>query len=306
MDFNNIVGTEFKLITNNDFYTKTQMDTFLPSRDYNTIYNSENNITLKISGIVRLKEDVPFGIVGNGVAYSDKLLQRVIASAKDSEIVKAQRLANYNVITMEKFDESAKYNFLCYLGGESIPYMIYLYPTNFQSKEAVLEYLTAYNQGKTKEDTIISSDLASTMTELTGGIMNAITLVLIAFAGISLLVSLIMIGIITYISVLERTKEIGVLRALGARKKDITRVFNAETFIIGISSGVLSILITYILIFPINSAIENATELPNVAQLNPLHAIGLIILSVSLTLLGGLLPARMAAKKDPVEALRTE
>jgi len=136
--------------------------------------------------------------------------------------------------------------------------------------------------------------------------MNAITLVLIAFAGISLVVSLIMIGIITYISVLERTKEIGVLRALGARKKDITRVFNAETFIIGATSGILGITIAYLLTIPVNSVIENMTELQNVAQLNPLHALTLLTISVILTLLGGLLPARMAAKKDPVEALRTE
>jgi ABC-type transport system, involved in lipoprotein release, permease component len=253
-----------------------------------------------------LKKDVPFGIVGNGVAYSDKLVQRVIDLSRDSEIVKAQREADHNVITMEKLDESAKTTLLSYLGGDSIPFMVYLYPSDFESKDAVLEYLDAYNKGKPKEDTIIYSDLASSMTEMTGGIMDAITLVLIAFAAISLVVSLIMIGIITYISVLERTKEIGVLRALGARKKDITRVFNAETFIIGASSGILGITIAYLLTLPVNKVIEHATDLPNVAQLNPLHAIGLIVISVTLTLIGGLLPAKWAAKKDPVEALRTE
>ncbi|MDS0525233.1 ATP-binding cassette domain-containing protein [Clostridium sp. SHJSY1] len=306
INFKDIVGTEFKLITNNDFYTKTQMNTFLPGTDYTSMYNSKNSVTLKISGVVRLKEDVPYGIVSSGVAYSDKLVQRVLDSSKDSEIVKAQKQVDYNIINMEKFDSKGKTNFLAYLGGESIPYTIYLYPTDFDSKDAVLNYLDDYNQGKSKDDTIVYTDLASSMTEMTGGIMNAITLVLIAFAGISLVVSLIMIGIITYISVLERTKEIGVLRALGARKKDITRVFNAETFIIGASSGILSIVITYLLTIPVNKIIENLTDLANVAKLNPLHAIGLIIISVALTLLGGLLPARMAAKKDPVEALRTE
>ncbi|MDS0525231.1 ATP-binding cassette domain-containing protein [Clostridium sp. SHJSY1] len=306
IDFNNIVGTEFKLITNNDFYVKTEMDTFLPNTDYNAMYNSKNSITLKISGVVRLKEDVPYGILGNGVTYSDKLVQRVIDSAKNSEIVKAQRDSKYNVITMENLDSGAKANLLSHLGGESVPYMIYLYPTNFQSKDAVLKYLDEYNQGKSKENSIIYTDLASSITKLTEGIMNAITLVLITFTAISLVVSLIMIGIITYISVLERTKEIGVLRALGARKKDITRVFNAETFIIGASSGILSIVVAYLITIPVNKILENLTTLANVAKLNPLHAIGLIILSVSLTLLGGLIPSKMAAKKDPVEALRTE
>ena len=114
------------------------------------------------------------------------------------------------------------------------------------------------------------------------------------------------IGIITYISVLERTKEIGILRALGARKKDITRVFNAETFIIGLCSGLLGISIAYLLTIPLSMLIENLSDLKNVAQLNPVHAIILVVISVSLTLIGGLIPAKMAAKKDPVEALRTE
>jgi putative ABC transport system permease protein len=115
-----------------------------------------------------------------------------------------------------------------------------------------------------------------------------------------------MIGIIAYISVLERTKEIGVLRALGARKKDITRVFNAETFIIGSFSGLLGISIAYGLTIPVNIVLENMTDLPNIAQLNPVHASTLVVISLTLTMLGGLIPARMAAKKDPVEALRTE
>lgn len=136
--------------------------------------------------------------------------------------------------------------------------------------------------------------------------MDAITIVLIAFSGISLVVSSIMIGIITYISVLERTKEIGILRALGARKKDITRVFNAETFIIGLTSGALGLLIAKLLTFPTNSIIEKLTELKNVAKLNPKHAIILLIISILLTVIGGLIPSKVAAKKDPVEALRSE
>lgn len=170
----------------------------------------------------------------------------------------------------------------------------------------MLSYLDSYNEGKSDKDVVIYSDLANSITEMTGGIMNAITLVLVAFAAISLVVSLIMIGIITYISVLERTKEIGVLRALGARKKDITRVFNAETFIIGTCSGLLGISIAYLLTLPINIFIENMTELENVARLNPIHAILLVSISVVLTLIGGAIPAKIAAKKDPVEALRSE
>ena len=136
--------------------------------------------------------------------------------------------------------------------------------------------------------------------------MDAVTIVLIAFSAISLIVSSIMIGIIMYISVLERTKEIGILRALGARKKDITRVFNAETFIIGLFSGLLGIGIAVILCIPANIIIQNLTDLKNVATLNPVHAIILISISLILTLIGGYIPAKLASKKNPVEALRTE
>ena len=115
-----------------------------------------------------------------------------------------------------------------------------------------------------------------------------------------------MIGIITYISVLERTKEIGILKALGARKKDITRVFNAETFIIGCTSGIMGILITELLCVPINIIIKNLTKLDKVASLNPIHAIILILISITLTLIGGYIPAKIASKKEAVEALRTE
>ena len=136
--------------------------------------------------------------------------------------------------------------------------------------------------------------------------IEVISIVLIIFASISLLVSCVMTGIITYVSVVERTKEIGILRALGARGKDITRVFNAETFIIGVCSGVLGLVIAYLLTFPINSLIESLADLPNVANLNPVHAIILLLISVTLTVLSGFIPSKMASKKDPVIALRTE
>ena len=201
---------------------------------------------------------------------------------------------------------SSKDTIMSALGATTTPFMISIYPTDFEAKNTIVTRLDEYNQGKSKTDKVVYTDLAGTVTEMSGGIMDAITLVLIAFAAISLVVSLIMVGIITYISVLERTKEIGVLRALGARKKDITRVFNAETFIIGVCSGTLGIVIARLLVFPINVIIENGTDLKNVAQLNPLHAIALILISLALTVLGGSIPAKMAAKKDPVEALRSE
>ena len=149
--------------------------------------------------------------------------------------------------------------------------------------------------------------MASLISTLSGDIMDAITIVLIAFSAISLVVSGIMIGIITYISVLERTKEIGVLRALGARSKDISRVFNAETLMIGFVAGLMGIIATLILIVPINAIIRALAGVSNIgASLPAVAAIVLVLISMSLTVVSGLIPSRVAAKKDPVEALRTE
>ena len=150
------------------------------------------------------------------------------------------------------------------------------------------------------------TDIMAIMISAVGDIINGISAVLIAFTSISLIVSSIMIGIITYISVIERTKEIGVLRAVGARKKDISRVFNAETFVIGLASGLFGVLVTVLLCIPINVVLYNLMGTHNIAFLNPLHATIVVIISFMLTIISGLIPSRMASKQDPVIALRSE
>lgn len=304
--FDEIVGTEFKLVNNDDYYVKTPFGNFMPGTDFTKIYDSENNKTLRISGIVRQGKDSDVALLAPGLAYSDKLLQLVIKENIDSEIVKAQKESDHNVMTMQEINENDKESFISYLGGSYKPVMVMIYPNGFDEKDLLTDYLDAYNEGKDNEDKIIYTDLASTISAMSSGIMNAITIVLISFAAISLVVSLIMISIITYVSVLERTKEIGILRALGARKKDITRVFDAETFILGVFSGTLGVVIAYLLSLPINSIIYKMTDLKNVSDLKIIYAIALIALSTILTMLGGHIPAKMASRKDAVEALRTE
>lgn len=313
INFDKIVGKEFKLILNDNLY-KNKGEFYTINTNYEEMYNNENAVTLKICGIIRGKKDNKFAeMSGNGLTYTQKLMKYVIEKNNESAIVKAQENKDYNILTGEKFEEdssnqgaSTKDTTLAYLGADTVPVMIQIYPKNFETKKEILEYLDKYNEGKSDDDKIIYTDYAETITTLSGGIMDAITIVLIAFSTISLIVSTIMIAIITYISVLERTKEIGILRALGARKKDVTRVFNAETFIIGLCSGILGITIANLLTIPINKVILNLTQLENVAKLNPMHAITLIIISIVLTLIGGWIPAKMAAKKDPVNALRVE
>ncbi|MBO1299329.1 MULTISPECIES: ABC transporter ATP-binding protein/permease [unclassified Enterococcus] len=305
LDFDKIVGTTFKLVNNDTYYTKLPTGNFIPNTDYQAMYEDATR-EVKISGILRVKSSSTMNLLSPGIAYSDQLTTEIVNENKDSEIVQAQKDNDMNVLTTEKVDESAKQTLISYLGGDSLPSSIMIYPNNFGDKEEILNYLNDFNKGKSDEDKIIYSDLAGTMTELTGGLMDAITYVLIAFAGISLVTSMIMISIITYTSVIERTKEIGVLKALGARKKDITRVFDAETCILGISSGLLGVLIAWLATFPINSLLYSMTDLENVAQLNPVHALILIVVSTILTMLGGHIPARMAAKKDAAIALRAE
>lgn len=190
------------------------------------------------------------------------------------------------------------------------PSTINIYPKDFESKEVIKQAIEEYNKkqednGK-DENVITYSDLVGTLMSSVTTIVNIISYVLIAFVAISLVVSSIMIGIITYISVLERTKEIGILRAIGASKKDISRVFNAETFIIGIVAGFIGIGITILLNIPINLLIKSITGISGISKLPINGAIILIIISMFLTVIAGLIPSKMAAKKDPVEALRTE
>ena len=308
ISFDDILEKEFKVIPN-DIYYRQINNYFVPNQDYQTMYEDDNSITIKVQAIIRGKEDKR-ELTQSGIYYNSALVNTVINANKDSDIVIQQQKVDYNVLTGQTFDETTstitKDSILGVLGAEVTPSIIYLYPKDFDTKDYITDYLDAYNEDKDDTDQVLYTDYAAMISSLSGSIMDAVTYVLIAFSSISLVVSCIMIAIITYISVLERTKEIGILRALGARKKDIKRVFNAETFLVGIFSGVLGIIIAEILTFPTNQIIENLSDLSNVAQLNPIHAIILVLVSVTLTVIGGLIPASIASKKNPVEALRTE
>ena len=239
--------------------------------------------------------------------YSQLTDEQRMYMATLSEAELAELMKNYAENSTATYDSN-----LSTLGVVDLnkPSTINIYPKDFESKDMITTRISEYNDKQTndgKEENVITyTDIVGVMMSSVLTIINVISYVLIAFVGISLVVSSIMIGIITYISVLERTKEIGILRSIGASKKDVSRVFNAETLIIGLVAGLIGIVVTLLLNIPINMIIKSIVGISNISKLPTAGAIILVVISVGLTMIAGLIPARFAAKRDPVEALRTE
>jgi len=312
--YDDILETNYKLVLNSDYYKKENGVWTDKSNDL--LYVSElvnDGLDLNIVGIIKPKEGSNISVT-NGVGYTKALTEYVINQINNSEIVKQQlKNKDINIFTNKPFTglESLENN-LSNMGVVQIqdPYTINIYPKDFESKDKIEEIIKEYNDSKIEkgkeEDKIEYTDYVGILMSSVTTIVDVIGYVLIAFVSISLIVSSIMIGIITYISVLERTKEIGILRSIGASKKDISRVFNAETFIVGLTSGAIGIIITCILNIFINIFIKNVTGVIVTAELPIVGAIVLIIISTLLTMIAGLIPSKVASKKDPVIALRTE
>ncbi|MCL2030520.1 MAG: ATP-binding cassette domain-containing protein [Oscillospiraceae bacterium] len=299
--------TLIKVIPNDDFYTERD-GVFIPAdaSRYEALYE-DAELALTVTGALRLKEDAANAFFSPGLIYTTALTGAIAENAAQSAVAKAQAESEHSVLTGAGFrDGNARRQTLLRLGADTSPTSVSIYPKDFQAKDSIKEYLDRYNEGRDLEDSVLYNDLAEAITNMTGTLLNTVSTVLVGFAAISLLVSSIMIGIITYVSVLERTREIGILRSVGARKKDIARVFNAETLIIGLAAGVIGVCMTYLLAFPINAVIHGIVGLDSIAAL-PLPYAGVLIAgSMALTLTAGLLPSGMAARKDPVAALRTE
>lgn len=312
--YDEIIGTEFKLILNTDYYQK-QGNIWL-NKSTDSEYMKlviDNGLTLKVVGIIKPNDESTIQTSGE-IGYTEELTKYVITKTRESEIAKEQlNNENINILTNTAFTALNTYDFaLKTLGIVDLdnPSSINIYPKDFKSKDKIIEVIDNYNnmqeKNDNKESVISYTDYVGILMSSITTIVDVISYVLIAFVSISLIVSSIMIGVITYISVLERTKEIGILRAIGARKKDISRVFNAETFIIGLISGLLGIGITLLLNIPINIVIESLSGIKQVATLPTTGAILLILISILLTVVAGLIPSRYASKKDPVVALRSE
>lgn len=345
--YSDVIGKTYKVISNDTYYTPvydsegniTEFST-LAKADYQTAFDGASE-TLSICGVMKPREDIVVEVFDAGIMYLPELATSYQQDCKNSLIVKKSiedgkfyvpftvdiselkgfglGIQNFNTpaeivgFVKSSFDidmtaEEATNLGLQMVGASTIPTGIYLYPKDFDGKAEVLKLIDDWNASEDgAHNKIVYTDATEVLTGTLGELINIISYVLIAFAAISLLVSSIMIGIITYVSVVERTKEIGVLRSIGARKRDIARVFNAETFIIGLFAGLIGVVLTYILCFPVNAIIAKVSGgLKNIAVLKFDHALILIAVSFVLTLISGLIPARIASKKDPVVALRSE
>lgn len=344
-DYNELLDLKLKLILSTSYYQKSGNVYIDKSGDDNYVKSLiDNGVDLKIVGIIKPNEERMSNKVYGNIGYTRSLVDYAIDKTLETEIAKSQ-LDNKEINVLTGMNFSSKFDinnlsneqkyYLASLSQEELislmtsmenntydnviselgivdkdyPSSINIYPKDFESKETISNIIEDYNKKKTDNnelDKVINyTDIVGLMMSSVTSIVNVISYVLIAFVAISLVVSSIMIGIITYISVLERTKEIGILRAIGASKKDVSRVFNAETMIIGLVSGTIGIVVTLILNIIINIVLKHLVGL-SVASLPLLGAIILVIISVSLTLIAGLIPSKIASKKDPVEALRTE
>lgn len=335
--YDDLLGLSYKLVLNTDYYIK-ENNVWIDKSNNEDYMNQllDSSLDIKVVGIIKAHEDTSLNTTG-AVGYTQDLTNYVIEKVNNSQIVKEQKeKPSINVFTGKNFDDddmtidpsiyslseseikTYMLNFadnkatyednLLKLGAIDLdnPDEVNIYPKDFNSKDEIVKIIDSYNKGKNETDKITYTDTVGLMMKSVTSIVNIISYVLIAFVGISLIVSSIMIGIITYISVLERKKEIGILRAIGARKKDISRVFNAEAIIEGLSAGVLGIAVTLIISFFANLLVAKAIDIENIMNLPIVAAIVLILISVFLTFIAGLVPAKIASKKDPVIALREE
>ena len=302
INYDDIIGKEFKILLKTDYYVDINgsgecvdirtlkeseraedRETF--ATEFKKLLEDKNKgKTIKIVGIARLNDSSTAGPLSTGICYTDKLTNELIDKYNSASVVQSG--------TVQPISKT--------------PVSISFYASTFEAKEKIENFIKAYNDGVEEEKKIEYTDYVGLMMGAISTIISAISYVLIAFVSVSLIVSSIMIGIITYISVLERIKEIGILRAVGASKRDIKRVFTSETLIIGLIAGLIGVLFAGICTIPINLVINNLADIKNVAKLPILGAVILVAISMFLTFVAGLIPAKIASKKDPVIALRSE
>ena len=310
LEFEDILGKTFKIYTNDILFTQNPANGRFSRRstaDLLTDFNSGSDYLIEVTITKVIQSNTQFVNLSTGIMLDHQTSSAIHTANLVSELAIAQQASSTIILDGMMPPNLTVNQVLINIGGSENPDMILLYPNNFDAKEQVIAIIDAYNATQVDPERHITAvDQTAMALNMMRTILDSISAVLIAFASISLFVSSIMIGIITYTSVLERTKEIGVLRSIGARKKDISRVFNAEAILVGFTAGVLGVLVTFALVPLINVFLRQATDGHNVAELFIGHAAALVAISIGLTFIAGLIPSRIAANKDPVVALRSE
>lgn len=310
-DISKILGKELKIVMNDDIYISVNNKTFNKKQASLDMYNSINNEKIKFVGVAREKksnnkmdysniiESISQNDFVSKIGYKNALIDKIVSKNKNSEVVKYQRIEN-NIITMGNisFEQYGitKEETLTMLGNDDLPYSIGIYPKDFESKNKIISYL--------KRNNIVYTDYANTITSYFSKFIKLVSIILIAFSSISLIVSSFMIAIITYISVLERTKEIAILRSFGSSKKDIIKIFSAENFIIGLSSGIIGIITSKIILLFIDYILNKVTGIYFVSRLNIISLIILILVSTIISIISGLIPSYLSGRKNIVESLK--
>lgn len=310
--FEDMLNVKLKLVPAATLYAKNSEDKYAGITNTPSIVKDvlDQSITLEVGAILRPRENISATSLSGNIAYLSTLTKDIINITNSTSVAIDQLLTpDIDVTTNAPFVAPTTLQTrisefgICDL---ETPTTIHIYPTSFEGKDHLVEMIDDYNSIRPLNSQIMYTDYVDVLMSSMTKMINAITTILIAFVSISLIVSCIMIGVVTYISVLERTKEIGLLRSIGARKRDISRVFNAETLLIGAFAGALGVLLAVILNWPVNALIKKYIQVGVVAVLPWYAVFVLIAISTILTLIAGLIPSRIAANKDPVVALRTD
>lgn len=308
LSFSDVLEAQIKLLHNNDAFLLHE-GLFYRQPASESLFLASSQL-LTVSGIVRVLPDVDGEILSSGLYFLPQLAQNFLLTSTTSDIVVAQEASETPVVGGIDFFTplSSKEMLMRKLGGTEVPSKLVIYPKGYAEKDSILNFIELYNQNQPDEFKVVAQDLSKMLTSTIRQFTDILSIALVIFASISLVVSSIMIGIVTYISVLERTKEIGILRALGATKGDVSRVFNAETMIIGFFAGTIGILSVFVLSFPANIIVKGLlpSNIGSIVVPSLANSVMLVALSVALTFVAGFIPARIASKKDPVEALRSE
>lgn len=292
-----LVGTKYSLVLNSDRYVKESTGVY--SKNTSPTLNND----LEIVGVIRPSKGSSFGMLKSGIGYTKELYNYINDMNYESEI--AKDLRDEIQITLDG-DGINEEECLRYFGATHKPYSVKIYPTNDESKTIIENYLDKYNDDKSYSEQIIYTDFMGVFTKTISSLVNQVSYVLYSFVALSLIVSSIMIGVITYSSIVERTKEIGILRSLGARSKDVSLIFNSENIIVGAFSGALGVLLGFTFGKLISIIIENKFSLLDIFDLNWYNSLALIGISIILSLLAGYIPAHMLSKKEPVKCIRSE